>query len=44
MQPINEHQMLLNRRHFFGRAATGIGAAALASLSISEARRIFNIG
>ena len=37
MQPINEHQMLLNRRHFFGRAATGIGAAALGSLMAPDA-------
>jgi hypothetical protein len=27
-----EHELLLTRRHFFGRTATGIGTAALASL------------
>jgi hypothetical protein len=27
-----EHQVLLTRRHFFGRTATGIGTAALSSL------------
>lgn len=32
MDPWLEHQRLLTRRHFFGRARTGIGAAALASL------------
>jgi hypothetical protein len=32
MHPLNEHQLLLSRRHFFGRSATGIGVAALASL------------
>jgi hypothetical protein len=32
MNPIAEHQLLLTRRHFFGRTATGLGVAALASL------------
>src|SRR5438552_486272 len=32
MNPLLERQMLMNRRHFFGRAATGIGAAALGSM------------
>jgi hypothetical protein len=32
MNPIFEHQLLLTRRHFFGRASTGLGIAALASL------------
>ncbi|MCG3122886.1 MAG: hypothetical protein GIKADHBN_01290 [Phycisphaerales bacterium] len=32
MNPIREHQLLLTRRQLFGKAATGIGAAALASL------------
>ncbi len=32
MHPISDHQLLLTRRHFLGRAATGIGVAALASL------------
>ena len=30
--PIQESQLLQNRRHFFGRTSTGIGVAALASL------------
>ena len=30
--PRKEHGLLLTRRHFFGRTATGIGAAALGSL------------
>ena len=32
MDPRREHALLLTRRHFFGRASTGIGTAALASL------------
>src|SRR6187549_3441889 len=32
MNVIHQHQQLLTRRHFFGRTATGIGTAALASL------------
>jgi hypothetical protein len=32
MDPIRERALLLTRRHFFGRTATGIGVAALASL------------
>src|SRR3954463_14734353 len=32
MDPIQERQMLVTRRHFFGRAAAGIGVAALGSL------------
>jgi hypothetical protein len=32
MNPLFENQWLLTRRHFFGRASTGIGLAALASL------------
>ncbi|MCI0463052.1 MAG: DUF1501 domain-containing protein [Gemmataceae bacterium] len=32
MDPRLEQPLLLTRRHFFGRAATGIGVAALASL------------
>ncbi|MFT4639080.1 MAG: hypothetical protein ACI8T1_002404 [Verrucomicrobiales bacterium] len=30
--PVQERQLAINRRHFFGRGATGIGGAALASL------------
>ena len=29
---LNEHNLLINRRHFFGRSAQGIGVAALATL------------
>ena len=32
MHPQLENQLLLTRRHFFGRAGLGIGSAALASL------------
>jgi hypothetical protein len=32
MDPIHDQSKLLTRRYFFGRAATGIGTAALASL------------
>jgi hypothetical protein len=32
MNPLNETRLLQTRRHFFGRTATGIGVAALASL------------
>ncbi len=32
MNPIRERQLLLTRRHFFGRSALGIGTAALAGL------------
>src|SRR5688500_778278 len=32
MNPLREQSLLLTRRHFFGRMATGIGAAALGSL------------
>jgi hypothetical protein len=32
MNPQREHELLVTRRHFFGRTATGIGTAALASL------------
>ncbi|MEM1086002.1 MAG: DUF1501 domain-containing protein [Verrucomicrobiota bacterium] len=35
--PITERQLLINRRHFFGKSATGIGVAALASLLGEEA-------
>ncbi len=33
MHPIREFQLALTRRHFFGRTASGIGAAALAHLT-----------
>jgi hypothetical protein len=32
MNPIHEHMQAMTRRHFFGRAALGLGTAALASL------------
>jgi hypothetical protein len=32
MDPIREKQLLITRRHFFGRTAAGIGVAALGSL------------
>jgi hypothetical protein len=37
MHPFFERRLLINRRHFFGRAATGLGVAALASLLDGEA-------
>lgn len=36
MDPFLEYQLLLTRRQFFGRASTGIGTAALASLLSPE--------
>ena len=32
MNPLFEAEQFINRRQFFGRAATGIGAAALGSM------------
>jgi hypothetical protein len=32
MNPLLESQLLTNRRHFFGKAATGLGIPALAHL------------
>jgi hypothetical protein len=37
MHPAHERALLLSRRHFFGRTATGIGTAALATL-LNDAR------
>src|SRR6186997_2147401 len=37
MDPRREHELLLTRRHFFGRTSTGIGTAALASLLAESA-------
>src|SRR6476646_559580 len=37
MHPTDERALLLSRRHFFGRTATGIGTAALASLLAKDA-------
>ena len=36
MHPLHERQLQMTRRNFFGRAATGIGAAALGSLLAPE--------
>jgi len=38
MTPLDEHRRLLTRRHFFGRAATGIGMPALAGLLSRDLR------
>jgi hypothetical protein len=38
MDPIQEGRLLITRRHFFSRTATGIGVAALASLLRQEGR------
>jgi hypothetical protein len=32
MNPLREHELLITRRHFFGRTAAGLGAAALGSV------------
>ncbi|VTR92325.1 Uncharacterized protein OS=uncultured bacterium Lac161 PE=4 SV=1 [Gemmata massiliana] len=37
MHPLDERALLLSRRHFFGRAAAGIGTAALGSLLARDA-------
>src|SRR5581483_3557074 len=37
MNPFTQHLQALTRREFFGRTATGIGVAALASLLGNEA-------
>ncbi len=36
MNPLVENELMLTRRHFFGRASAGIGTAALASLLSDE--------
>jgi hypothetical protein len=38
MSPIENYRLLLTRRHFFGRAAQGLGVAALASLLKGEGK------
>ena len=38
MHPMAERALQLNRRHFFGRAAHGLGSIALASLLSAESR------
>ena len=37
MSPLDQNNLHLTRRHFFGKNATGIGAAALAGLLSREA-------
>ena len=38
MNPLQERFRHLTRRHFFGRTATGLGAAALGSLLSGDAQ------
>jgi hypothetical protein len=38
MHPADERTLLLSRRHFFGRTATGIGTAALASMLAGDSQ------
>jgi hypothetical protein len=38
MDPLEQTRLQITRRHFFGRASTGIGVAALASLLAKDAR------
>jgi hypothetical protein len=42
MHPAHERALLLSRRHFFGRTATGIGTAGLASLLARDASAVPN--
>jgi len=37
LNPLREHDLLMTRRHFFGKCAAGIGGAALASLLTPQA-------
>ncbi|MCC6694964.1 MAG: DUF1501 domain-containing protein [Candidatus Hydrogenedentes bacterium] len=37
MDPVREHELLMTRRHFFGRCSAGIGVAALGSLLSPQA-------
>jgi len=43
MDPILEHKLHINRRQFFGKCATGIGAAALTSILNTDAAANDNI-
>ncbi len=36
MNPIQEHQLMLNRRHFFGRGTAGVGSALLGGAALSS--------
>src|SRR6202162_969579 len=38
MRPSLEHALLMTRRHFFGRASTGLGTAVLATLLNDDLR------
>jgi hypothetical protein len=39
MNPLNKHKLEINRRHFFGRASTGLGVLGLSSLINPNAPR-----
>src|SRR5215471_16747410 len=43
MHPGHERALLLSRRHFFGRTATGIGTAALATLPANGQTRAVDV-
>ncbi|MEJ7712831.1 MAG: hypothetical protein WKF84_24025 [Pyrinomonadaceae bacterium] len=38
MNPLNEQQLMMTRRHFFGLSSLGIGTAALVSLLTESGR------
>jgi hypothetical protein len=44
MNPLREHQLLLTRRQLFGRAACGIGTAALAGLLARDGQAVETAG
>ncbi len=43
-EPLQVHQLAINRRQFFGKGATGIGVAALASLLGQESAEAKGVG